>query len=190
MPAIKVFPQDVDRKLTEVFTKYGYDGASMELLAQATGLKKASLYHRFPGGKRDMAAHVLKNVGNWFQTHVGAVLADKTLSTSQRLDISLKNIMSQVDDGASNCSLRMLSACSETAYFRQSIEDSFVILLDGFTNIGVENGLDEALARVRARQAVITIQGSLVLARGLNDTAIFKQSVEAIPSLLGSETKS
>eukprot|EP01034_Spumella_vulgaris_P003226 gene3226-4166_t len=48
MPVTKVFPEDVDRKLTEVFTRFGYDGASMELLSQATGLKKASLYHRFP----------------------------------------------------------------------------------------------------------------------------------------------
>ena len=40
-------------KLTKVFTSYGYDGASLTILSSATGLKRASLYHRFPG-ERDL----------------------------------------------------------------------------------------------------------------------------------------
>ncbi|MEM8810542.1 MAG: TetR/AcrR family transcriptional regulator, partial [Cyanobacteria bacterium P01_G01_bin.38] len=36
-------------KLTPVFRRYGYEGASLSMLSKATGLGKASLYHHFPG---------------------------------------------------------------------------------------------------------------------------------------------
>jgi len=51
---------DLICKLTDVFRNVGYDGASLAVLADATGLKKASLYHRFPGGKEQMAEEVFK----------------------------------------------------------------------------------------------------------------------------------
>ena len=42
-------------RLAKVFKDYGYQGASMSIIAKASGLQKASLYHRFPGGKEQMA---------------------------------------------------------------------------------------------------------------------------------------
>lgn len=40
MPKEEVIP-----KLVSVFRHYGYEGATVSRLSQATGLKKASLYH-------------------------------------------------------------------------------------------------------------------------------------------------
>ncbi|MEO6685882.1 MAG: TetR/AcrR family transcriptional regulator [Dyadobacter sp.] len=185
MPVIKVFPEDVDRNLSDVFTRFGYDGASMELLSQATGLKKASLYHRFPGGKKDMAAHVLKNVEKWFLENVQFVIDQQNLPVRERLEKSLLAISSLFEDGARNCSLRMLSACSETPYFQASIASCFTIISNGFTKIAVENGMEVSLAKAKAMEAVINIQGSLVLSRAMNDNAIFKTSIAAIPQILG-----
>src|SRR5687767_6837809 len=45
--------------LAEVFRSHGYEGATLALISQATGLGKGSLYHFFPGGKAQMAADVL-----------------------------------------------------------------------------------------------------------------------------------
>ncbi|MEO0971892.1 MAG: helix-turn-helix domain-containing protein, partial [Pseudomonadota bacterium] len=50
---------DLLDRLSSVFREVGYEEASMALLASASGLKKASLYHRFPGGKEQMAREVL-----------------------------------------------------------------------------------------------------------------------------------
>ena len=49
----KVSDQELMERLAKVFRNYGYEGASMTVLAKVTGLQKASLYHRFPGGKQD-----------------------------------------------------------------------------------------------------------------------------------------
>lgn len=185
MPVTKVFPEDVDRKLHEVFTRFGYDGASMELLSQATGLKKASLYHRFPGGKKDMASHVLKNVEIYFSNNVQFVLDQENLPVKERLEKALHAISDLFQDNTRNCSLRMLSACSETPYFRASIARCFTILSDGFTKIALENGMEQKLAKEKAMEVIINIQGSLVLSRAMNDNNIFKNSIAAIPQLLG-----
>lgn len=185
MPVIKVFPQDVDRKLTEVFARFGYDGASMELLSQATGLKKASLYHRFPGGKKEMARHVLSNITAWFLDRVDAVIRD----TSRPLDVRLEEALVAISDlfanGDRNCPLRMLSAGSESASFQEAIAACFAILSDGFSLVAMENGLPEDIAKAKAMEAIINIQGSLVLSRAMNDNNIFRTSISAIPKLLG-----
>jgi TetR/AcrR family transcriptional repressor of lmrAB and yxaGH operons len=185
MPAVKVFPGDVDRKLMKVFSRYGYDGASMELLSEATGLKKASLYHRFPGGKKDMAAHVLKNVEAWFQTNFQLVIADKSVPLPERLEQALAGVSTLFEDGTQNCSLRMLSACSETPYFQETITSCFNIISNGFSQAAMESGMEEALARQKATEAIINIQGSLVLSRAMNDNQIFLKSISGIPALLG-----
>ena len=185
MAVIKVLPEDVDRKLMEVFSRFGYDGASMEILSQATGLKKASLYHRFPGGKKDMAAHVLKNVETWFLTHVDAVIRDEQKPLDKRLDEGIAAISSLFEDGARNCSLRMLSACTESGYFQEKIANSFTILRNAFALIAEKNGLSEEKASAKAMEAIINIQGSLVLSRAMQDNTIFKTSIAAIPELLG-----
>ena len=62
MANLKYSQNDVIQSLLEVFRKVGYDGASLQQLANATGLKKSSLYHRFPEGKKQMAEEVLKAV--------------------------------------------------------------------------------------------------------------------------------
>ena len=50
------------RALGEVFRAHGYEGASLTLITEATGLGKGSLYHLFPGGKEQMAAEVLADI--------------------------------------------------------------------------------------------------------------------------------
>jgi TetR/AcrR family transcriptional repressor of lmrAB and yxaGH operons len=39
----------------DLFRTYGFEGVSLKQLADATGLEKASLYYRFPGGKDAIA---------------------------------------------------------------------------------------------------------------------------------------
>ena len=72
-------------RLTGVFRADGYDGASLTALAGAAGLKKASLYHRFPGGKAQMAQEALADAFDWFAAHVIAPL-DRPGAPADRLD--------------------------------------------------------------------------------------------------------
>ena len=57
-------------KISRVFRQHGYEGATMSRLSAATGLERASLYHRFPGGKDEMVAAAAAAGGAWFGEHV------------------------------------------------------------------------------------------------------------------------
>src|SRR5258707_7695837 len=60
--------------LAEVFRSHGYEGATLALIGEATGLGKGSLYHFFPGGKAQMAAEVLSEIDAWFEVNIFAPL--------------------------------------------------------------------------------------------------------------------
>src|ERR1700752_4170258 len=60
--------------MAEVFREHGFEGASIALISERTGLGKGSLYHFFPGGKEEMAAKVLSEIEAWFTTMVFAPL--------------------------------------------------------------------------------------------------------------------
>jgi TetR/AcrR family transcriptional repressor of lmrAB and yxaGH operons len=184
MPVTKKYPVDVDKKLFETFSRFGYDGTSVELLAKASGLKKASLYHRFPGGKKEMASHVLRNMADWITENVSSVLNNNALSTDVRLKKALTALNKLYSGENSNCILRMLSVGSDSEAFRPQIAACFNMLIDGFTNIAIENGLPKGKARAKAKEAVIELQGSLVLSRALNDKTLVKNWLSGIPSLL------
>ena len=61
---------DLLPQLAEVFRAHGYEGATLTLISEATGLGKGSLYHFFPGGKAQMATEVLTEIDNWFETNI------------------------------------------------------------------------------------------------------------------------
>ena len=64
--------QVIDR-LFVVFRDHAYDGATLSLISQATGLGKSSLYHYFPGGKDDMVRAVFDRIETWLNKQVEIV---------------------------------------------------------------------------------------------------------------------
>src|ERR1700722_4432814 len=60
--------------LGEIFREHGFEGASLTLISEKTGLGKGSLYHFFPGGKEEMAAAVLDDIARWFEDNLFAPL--------------------------------------------------------------------------------------------------------------------
>src|SRR3974390_1344114 len=53
-----------------VFRALGYEGSVLSRITERTGLGKGSLYHFFPGGKEDMATHILAHIDAWFVENV------------------------------------------------------------------------------------------------------------------------
>lgn len=61
---------DIIPVLAEIFREHGFEGASLSIIGEKTGLGKGSLYHFFPGGKEEMAAAVLHEIDTWFENNV------------------------------------------------------------------------------------------------------------------------
>lgn len=171
-------------RLTGVFRADGYDGASLTALAGAAGLKKASLYHRFPGGKAQMAQEALADAFDWFAAHVIAPL-DRPGAPADRLDQALASLAQFYDNGRLSCLLnRLASPAGDSAATAESIRAGFTALTDAFARLATDAGHPDETAESRAIRAVALLQGSLVMARGLNDTRPFAEALSGIRDTL------
>ncbi len=155
----------------------GFDGASMNDLSEATGLKKASLYHRFPGGKKEIAEAVLAYTGDWSEINIQQVLTDQSQPPLQRLQQAIANIRALYDDGQAICILRALTMDSSLPLFGNLIEERFQVWIDAFAQLGRGFGFTDEKAKKLALETLIRVQGSLVLSKGLGTVEPFQQNL-------------
>lgn len=182
-------PQNIDDEaliaaLAGVFRDYGFEGASLTRLADAAGLQKASLYHRFPGGKEQMASEVLTAAYAWLQEKIIAPLR----SSAPPMD-RLKTVSAELrrfyDCGRKACLLNMLaSPIAADGPFAAPIRSALELLIDGFAGLAREAGASQRIARRRGENAVALLQGSLVLARGLGDERPFSRFLGELPGVV------
>ncbi len=178
-------PQKVDdleilQALMSVLRSKGYDGASLNELADASGLKKASLYHRYPGGKKEMAGAVLDYVAEWVDKYIYQVLVDPQRNPDDRLNEVLNNIRALYQEGEAICILRALSMDTGMALFGAQIAENMKEWIMGFTQLGLDLGLPKKEAHALAQKTLIDIQGSLVVAKGMEDTGVFQDTLKTI----------
>lgn len=187
-PAL-VASDDLLSRLSLAFRDVGYEPASMAILSERTGLKRASLYHRFPGGKAQMAEEVLARAHAWLDENVLAPLRSD-LPPAERIDAMAARLAEFYEDGARACLLNMLAAPIGTeGPFADMIRRSFEDWIDALTTCVVQAGLQPKEARRRATRAVAAVQGALVLSRGLGRTEPFHDALADLPGLLSRELR-
>lgn len=170
-------------RLMDVFRSKGYEGSSLNDLAASAGLKKASLYHRFPGGKEEIATAVLAYTTIWGETHIEGILRDSTIPVRQRLDKVLNNIDALYAQGTKACILRALSMETGIPSLGDLIQVTINKWVEGFSQLAEDIGFTPKEAKQKAIQTLINIQGSLIISKGLNDTKVFKNVLESIRTL-------
>lgn len=183
MPAPTISKQEVIERLTRAFRESGYQGTSLARLSQATGLGKASLYHYFPGGKEQMAETVLEHVSGWFKDHVLVPLSGPG-KPAERLNRMILELSDFYQKGRVGCLLDMLAIGEAGAMFDKPIKGSVLAWENAIAELLVDAGLDEAESRTRAEDALIAIQGALVVARAKGSTDPFTRTLSALPARL------
>ncbi|NEQ52560.1 MAG: TetR/AcrR family transcriptional regulator [Leptolyngbya sp. SIO3F4] len=169
--------------LFRLFRHHGYDGVSLAKIAEATGLGKASLYHHFPGGKAEMVRETLAYSGRWMTDNiVGPLQGDG--DPLERLRGMCDRISALYEAGEQPCLLASLTMGASRDMFHEAIQARLQMLVDAIAMVLVEAGLDPELAQQRGEDAVVTIQGALILSRGLDDPAPFQRSVAQLPDRL------
>jgi TetR/AcrR family transcriptional repressor of lmrAB and yxaGH operons len=183
VPAAKIDSDRLLDRLIDVFRLYGYEGASLTRITEATGLQRASLYHRFPAGKEEMVLAVLDHADRWFQTHVLAPLAES--GDPARRVRKMADRLNEFYAGARlSCLLDTLSLGDDSEDVHKQIKDSFTAWLNAMVRVARDARLPPATARRRAEEALMRIQGSLVLARATGDTRPFKRVLRSLPGFL------
>lgn len=171
--------QEILQKLSRVFRRDGYSGASLTDLAGAVSLGKASLYQKFPDGKAQMGAEVLAEIGSSFEAEVLAPLREPG-PAEIRFNRMLAGVRKFYEDGKLSCALDTLSLGEAGQLYRETLSQAITHWQQTLIDLGREAGLSSAKAAIWAEEVVITVEGSLVLSRAANDPEIFRRAVKRL----------
>lgn len=170
-------------RLTDVFRRYGYEGASLTRISETTGLKRASLYHRFPGGKSEMAEAVLTRADEWLIANALGPLQGPG-EPRDRIRTMARALSQFYGAGQHSCLLDAFSLGGKENELQRHVESSMRAWIDAIARVVREAGVSRQLARRRAEDAVARIQGALVVSRVIGDTAAFKRTLRDLPGTL------
>ena len=183
MPKTVAERADVLPALGEVFREHGFDGASLALISQRTGLGKGSLYHFFPGGKEEMAAAVLAEIDGWFERTIFRPLREDG-DPQRAIGDMVAAIDSYFRGGGRVCLVGAFALGEVRDRFATAIRDYFAAWTAALAQALVRSGLNGEAAQGRAEEAVAAIQGALVLARALDDQDAFRRLLARIRARL------
>ncbi len=179
MPAaLRPYEEVLDR-LFDVFQRLGYEGASLAELSRATGLGKSSLYHYFPDGKEGMGRAVLGRINEWMDAHILIPLRGSGAPRA-RLAAMLAALEAFYTGGKSACVLGNMVVGSSRRLFQSELQTIFGSWVQGLEALAVESGVPRRLAHERAEDAVVRIEGALVLAGGLDDPTPFRRALRHV----------
>jgi TetR/AcrR family transcriptional regulator, lmrAB and yxaGH operons repressor len=171
--------QEIVKKLSDVFRRESYSGASLADLAAAVGLGKASLYQKFPEGKAQMGAEVLTEIGRSLASEVLSVLRQNA-SPTVRFSQMLVAVGKFYNGGQLSCLIDTLSLGEAGQLYRTALLDAIKQWEHALADLARETGQSAAKAAVWAEEVLITIEGSLVLARAKNDPQVFRRALKRL----------
>jgi len=174
--------------LAEVFRKYGYEGATLSRISEATNLSRASLYHYFPQGKQQMALAVLNYANELFQDTVLSALRQKD-EPHERLLNMIRGLRDFYRCGENACLLGTFALGGARDLFDSHISTAFERWINEIAEVLVEAGSEPACVRQKAENIVVQTQGALVLARAFDDSAYFERTVQDLLSELTASFK-
>lgn len=182
MRPAKLAQKEILRRLTKVFRERGYEGASYAQLMSATGLVKASLYHRFPGGKEEMVDAILSQVDREFLEYVLRP-AREAGPPAKRARVMARRLGEFYHAGKRWCLLDTLSLASSPRTIRHA-RRSMEFWIESFARVGKESGMSGALARRRAEDAVAALEGGLIVSRVTKNRQAFFRALATLPDRL------
>lgn len=167
---------DILASLAEVFRAHGYEGTTLALISEATGLGKGSLYNFFPGGKEQMATEVLASIDRWFVDNIYT-----PLRTSSDPAKGIAEMYAATDDyfrsGQRVCLVGVVALGASRDLFGEKVKVYFAGWVDALAAALRRHGDDRGAARRKAEHAVLEIQGALVIARALDDAKVFSRAL-------------
>lgn len=157
-----------------MFRERGYEGATLTVLAEATGLGKPSLYHHFPGGKEDMAKASLDMVACGLDEMFLATLTTEG-TLAERLDRMFSALDRYYESGQMGCLLAVFALQRGGHGLSGRVAGLFDKWIASLAALCRDAGIPDG--DQRAETAIILIQGGLVLAAGLGRPDPFRRAL-------------
>jgi TetR/AcrR family transcriptional repressor of lmrAB and yxaGH operons len=164
--------------LFEIFRTHGYEGTTISLLSDVTGLQKSSLYHHFPKGKEDMLKAVVSYVSVQIHQHIIAPLSDRQVEPEIRFTNMIGSIKAFYCEGRKNCLLNVLNLGDAKTEIKKLQNADYKAWLNALIELGEEIGMSQREAGVWSERFLIVVEGALVIQRLTNDIHTFEIQME------------
>lgn len=174
MPASVISREEALDRIIAVFRQYGYEGASLTRLSEATGLGRSSLYHHFPNGKVDMAKAAVDSVRTWLVANVFPALSEN-LPPEEKLRKFADGLARFYRNGERACLTDLFTMGEAGEIFQEHFAKGVRALIKSVAAVVQEAGFAPDEAWTRAEDAIIDMQGALIVSRALGDQAPFQR---------------
>ncbi|OQW70346.1 MAG: hypothetical protein BVN33_17345 [Proteobacteria bacterium ST_bin13] len=162
--------------LYEMFRTLGFQGVSIGDISRQTGLGRSSLYYHFPGGKDDMAQSVARTAVDWVKANVIAPL-NAPGDREHRTAAMLAGVETLFRDGQAPCLIASMTMAGAPPPVRDILAAALADWLAALEAMLVDTGTSAESARAAASTAISRIEGALIVARALNQPAVFAQQI-------------
>lgn len=178
----KISRDDLLNQCAITFKRLGYHGTTMDTLATACGLTKASFYHHYPN-KESLLRDVLEWTHQGLSRHLFAIAGDDQLSAGQRLEKMGSRALRLFQGDAIGCLMGVVAV--DASYGKPElmapIRAFFADWAAACTRLFA--GRDDAGAQ--GQQLVADYEGAILLARIHDDPAYIERVTQRALKLLG-----
>jgi hypothetical protein len=102
----------------------------------------------------------------------------------QRVEEMVKTLHAYYRGGREACVLGNLVLGTSRTRFRTQLSAIFDEWIEALATALRDTGLSKSIARRRAEDAVLRIEGALILAGGMDDVSLFSRTLKQLPSEL------
>jgi TetR/AcrR family transcriptional regulator, lmrAB and yxaGH operons repressor len=183
MGVLKITDDELFPRINNVFRARGFEGTTIALLSEETGLGKASLYHRFPGGKVEIVEALLRYVENQCMPSMLAPLRAGGPPRARVREVAAL-IDGFYEGGTCWCLFDTISLGALDLEFQPTVQRLFLAWVEAFAQVAMEAGREERDARHSAEDALVRIQGTLVYSRASGDQGPFQRTLASLDRLL------
>lgn len=167
-------------RLADLFRERGFAATSLPAITEVTGLGKGSLYNLWPGGKHQMVAEVMDDIQAWFEREIFTQLE----GPSPDLSAMIMAVGEFFAAGQRMCLPARIGLEPDLPDLAEAINLYFVRWRDAVRAALVTRGALPAAAAAEAEDAVVAMQGALVVGRAMADPAVFTRTLDRIEARL------
>jgi AcrR family transcriptional regulator len=174
----------------ELFRRQGYMATGIKQILDEAGAPFGSLYHHFPGGKRELGAETIRRSGALYGLlFVEYVGPDVDLLSGLREFFAGAADTLRETDFADACPIATvaLEVSSTDETLREACADVFTAWIDGGAWRLAADGIPEDRARELTIQMLSALEGAFVLSRALRRTDPVELAGEAVVRLIEAE---
>jgi TetR/AcrR family transcriptional regulator, lmrAB and yxaGH operons repressor len=174
----------------DLLARHGYNGMGLKALSQAAGLPYGSIYHHFPGGKEEIAASAIANLG----AVVGELLESLFASVpADRAVVAMFDFMAgrlEASDWVEGCVIGTPAqdGAADSALVRRACEVALGHMATVIARALVDAGVAADTADGLAVTVVAAYEGATMLARVQRSAAPLDATAATLADLLRTAT--